>query len=86
MRFRDDKKEANHTTTVDSVIESISDRVTEKDLIAAARGIRDEWKRRAKEQEDKDKKEKAAAGLRNGIKRKAEEQANGRPSPGPPIK
>ncbi|KAF7857301.1 hypothetical protein EAF04_009542 [Stromatinia cepivora] len=46
MKFRDDKEVANHTSTVESVIESIKDRVTEKDLIAAAPRIREEWKKR----------------------------------------
>ncbi|PQE14340.1 hypothetical protein CJF30_00006910 [Rutstroemia sp. NJR-2017a BBW] len=35
---------------MESVIESIRDRVTEKDLIAAAKTIRDEWKKRAMQQ------------------------------------
>ncbi|CCD54703.1 hypothetical protein ACHAO1_008112 [Botrytis cinerea] len=56
MKFRDDKEVANHTSTVESVIESIRDRVTEKDLIAAAPRIRDAWKRR-----DAEKKAAAAA-------------------------
>jgi mRNA guanylyltransferase len=47
MRFRDDKDKANHISTVESVIESIRDRVTEKELIGSAKRIRDEWKRRA---------------------------------------
>lgn len=45
-RFRDDKIEANHISTVESVMESIQDRVTEEDLIGAAKKIRDEWKKR----------------------------------------
>ncbi|KAI4151721.1 MAG: hypothetical protein L6R39_001963 [Caloplaca ligustica] len=45
-RFRDDKTEANHISTVESVMESIQDRVTEEDLIGAAKKIRDEWKKR----------------------------------------
>ncbi|KAL8906804.1 MAG: hypothetical protein Q9207_001792 [Kuettlingeria erythrocarpa] len=45
-RFRDDKTEANHISTVESVMESIQDRVTEDDLIGAAKKIRDEWKKR----------------------------------------
>ncbi|KAL9006235.1 MAG: hypothetical protein Q9188_001007 [Gyalolechia gomerana] len=45
-RFRDDKTEANHISTVQSVMESIRDRVTEEDLIGAAKKIRDEWKKR----------------------------------------
>lgn len=46
MRFRDDKDKANHVSTVESVIESIRDRVTEAELIAAAGGIKGEWKKR----------------------------------------
>ncbi|KEY74149.1 hypothetical protein S7711_00309 [Stachybotrys chartarum IBT 7711] len=46
MRFRDDKNEANHTSTVNSVLESINDRVSEKDLYRAASTIRDHWKSR----------------------------------------
>lgn len=92
MRFRDDKTNANHTSTVDSVIESITDRVTEQDLIAAAKQIRDEWKRRAADEQAREKKEVekkrvTSTGVSNGPpKRKAEEQGPGRPSPGPPGK
>ncbi|KAF4631425.1 hypothetical protein G7Y89_g6703 [Cudoniella acicularis] len=57
MRFRDDKTNANHTSTVESVIESIMDRVTKQDLINAQMVIRDEWKRRAAEQQAREKKE-----------------------------
>lgn len=46
-RFRDDKKEANHTSTVRSVIESIQDSVSEQELIDAAKSIKDGWKSRA---------------------------------------
>jgi mRNA guanylyltransferase len=88
MRFRDDKKEANHTSTVQSVIESITDRVTEKDLIAAAKGIRVEWKLR--EKKEAERKMVASTGVSSAaplaVKRKADEQGNGRPSPGPPAK
>ncbi|KAL8841466.1 MAG: hypothetical protein Q9170_000929 [Blastenia crenularia] len=45
-RFRDDKTEPNYIDTVDSVMESIHDRVTKDDLIGAAKKIRDEWKKR----------------------------------------
>lgn len=97
MRFRDDKTNANHTSTVDSVIESIMDRVTKQDLIAAQKVIRDEWKRRVAEEQAREKKEierkrVASTGINSGpppnvgAKRKAEEQGNGRPSPGPPAK
>lgn len=47
VRFRDDKHEANHETTVRSVLESIRDKVSEKDLYKAAGPIRDAWKARA---------------------------------------
>lgn len=46
VRFRDDKKEANHKSTVASVLESINDRVSEKDLYKSAGRIRDSWKAR----------------------------------------
>jgi mRNA guanylyltransferase len=46
LRFRDDKNEANHTSTLESVMESIEDRVTEKDLLEAAKSIKDSWKAR----------------------------------------
>ncbi|KYK57821.1 mRNA capping enzyme alpha subunit [Drechmeria coniospora] len=46
IRFRDDKSEANHRSTVSSVLESINDRVSEKDLYRAALHIRDSWKSR----------------------------------------
>jgi mRNA guanylyltransferase len=87
MRWRDDKKEANHISTVESVIESIRDRVTKEDLIAAAKGIRDEWKRREKKEAEKKRAGSAGAGtVPMQVKRKADEQGNGRPSPGPPGK
>jgi mRNA guanylyltransferase len=97
MRPRDDKPHANHVSTVNSVIESIKDRVTEKDLIAAAKTIRDEWKRRGAEEQIRDRREAerkrvASGGVNglvnghvNGTKRKAEEQGGGRPSPNPPL-
>ncbi|KAI9894765.1 MAG: Dcp1p-Dcp2p decapping enzyme complex alpha subunit [Vezdaea aestivalis] len=68
MRIRDDKKEANHKSTVESVLESIQDRVGEMDLIRAQMVIRDRWKQRereAKEREAKDR-EKARGEKVNG--------------------
>ena len=54
VRFRDDKKEANHKSTVLSVLESISDRVSDKDLHRAAGPIRDSWKaRQARGEQDR---------------------------------
>lgn len=46
LRFRDDKNEANHKSTVSSVLESINDRVSDKDLYQAAGRIKDNWKAR----------------------------------------
>lgn len=46
LRFREDKKEANHISTVESVMESIHDKVSETDLIRNAKKTRDEWKKR----------------------------------------
>lgn len=45
-RFRDDKEEANHISTFESVIESIEDHVTEDDLLRHAGEIRAKWKQR----------------------------------------
>jgi mRNA guanylyltransferase len=82
MRFRDDKTEANHISTANSVIESITDRVTKEDLLAAAKGIRDEWKAREKK---RSMSSQAPNGAGPGaLKRKADEQGAVRPSPGPP--
>lgn len=44
VRFRDDKNEANHVSTISSVLESIKDRVSDKDLYKVAGPIRDNWK------------------------------------------
>ncbi|KAK5663933.1 hypothetical protein OQA88_145 [Cercophora sp. LCS_1] len=46
-RFRDDKNEANHESTVNSVLDSIRDGVSEENLLAAAKAIKDAWKMRA---------------------------------------
>ena len=46
LRFRDDKKEANHISTVDSVMESIQDKVSKEDLLRVAPKIRESWKKR----------------------------------------
>ncbi|KAK5127913.1 hypothetical protein LTR85_005030 [Meristemomyces frigidus] len=46
-RFRDDKTEANYIDTVDSVLQSIKDAVSEQELIAAAPAIRAAYKERA---------------------------------------
>lgn len=46
MRFRRDKKDANHISTVHSVIESIEDAVGEDELIRSFKVVRDAWKKR----------------------------------------
>ena len=54
-RFRDDKQDANHISTVDSVLESIKDAVTEQDLLDSAKDIRTSFKARQKAQEEEQK-------------------------------
>jgi mRNA guanylyltransferase len=83
MRWRDDKEKPNHISTVESVIESIVDRVTEQELIASAKRIRDEWKRR--NAGSNAGAQPQGRGAPNGaLKRKVEEPHGGaRPSPGP---
>jgi mRNA guanylyltransferase len=49
-RFRDDKPEANHVSTMEKVIKSILDGVSEKDLRDASQRIKDAWKRRHPEE------------------------------------
>jgi mRNA guanylyltransferase len=46
MRFRDDKKHANHSSVVTKIQRSISDAVTKEELVAHAPKIREAWKRR----------------------------------------
>ncbi|KAL2156507.1 hypothetical protein VTH82DRAFT_1252 [Thermothelomyces myriococcoides] len=50
-RFRDDKTEANHVSTVNSVLASIKDGVTEAELLQAAKSIKDSWKMRQQQQQ-----------------------------------
>ncbi|KAM0284839.1 hypothetical protein ACHAQH_001760 [Verticillium albo-atrum] len=47
LRFRDDKSEANHISTITSVMESIEDRVTQQDLEGQAGAFKENWKLRA---------------------------------------
>lgn len=51
QRFRDDKDEANHISTVRSVLESIRDSVTKQELLDAAKSIKDCWKSRQQQQQ-----------------------------------
>ncbi|EPS38209.1 hypothetical protein H072_8009 [Dactylellina haptotyla CBS 200.50] len=45
-RFRNDKKDGNHISVVNSVMESIRDGVTKEDLLKVAGSIRTQWKGR----------------------------------------
>lgn len=45
-RFRSDKKDANHISTVNSVLESIEDGVSQEDLLRNAATMRTAWKER----------------------------------------
>ncbi|KAF8423668.1 mRNA capping enzyme, catalytic domain-containing protein [Tirmania nivea] len=45
-RFRDDKKDGNHISVVNSVLESIKDGVGKEDLLREAMEVRAAWKRR----------------------------------------
>ncbi|KAL3471686.1 mRNA capping enzyme, catalytic domain-containing protein [Aspergillus californicus] len=75
-RVRDDKADANHISTVDKVLESIDDRVTEDDLIRCAPVIKTAWKKRQVENEERNRRLKPSAPPHvngNGVKRKFEE-------------
>jgi mRNA guanylyltransferase len=77
-RYRDDKKDANHISTVKSVIESIEDAVTEEDLIANSKRIRDCWKEREAEEKRRHEHEKRRAHEAEMNKRRAMEAARQR--------
>ncbi|KAF2008574.1 mRNA capping enzyme, alpha subunit [Aaosphaeria arxii CBS 175.79] len=56
-RWRDDKKDANHISTVNSVLESIENPVTERDLLAASTSIKEAvYRLLAEEKESKKRK------------------------------
>jgi len=65
-RFRDDKTEANHIKTVESVLESIEDAVSEQDLLNNVKAINVQWKRREQEQQAAAKTAHARQGMPNG--------------------
>ncbi|WEW57805.1 Dcp1p-Dcp2p decapping enzyme complex alpha subunit [Emydomyces testavorans] len=74
LRFRDDKTDANHISTVEKVLESIEDRVTEDDLIRVAPAIKAAWKKRQAEDEAARRRPNGAPHPgANGVKRKFEE-------------
>ena len=60
LRFREDKTECNHISTVNSVMDSIRDAVSQDDLVRQQGKIREEWKKRQAETEMKAEKEKEA--------------------------
>ncbi|GAB1202810.1 mRNA capping enzyme, catalytic domain-containing protein [Aspergillus pseudonomiae] len=78
-RLRDDKADANHISTVEKVLESIQDRVTEEDLIQAAPAIKASWKKRQAQMASEDEERKRRARQApphangNGVKRKFED-------------
>lgn len=57
-RFRDDKENANHTDVVQSVMESIDDHVTQKELTSCWEEIRARWKARQLEAQEQQHREK----------------------------
>ena len=65
-RFRDDKRDGNHISVVQSVLESIQDAVSEEELIAAAGRIKHAFKARlaAKEERRREEQKRAAEGER----------------------
>lgn len=67
MRLRDDKDECNHISTVESVIESIEDRVDEDDLIKASAGIKIAWKKRAAEEEEERRRGRGVVGMKRKL-------------------
>lgn len=83
LRFRDDKKEANHISTVQSVMESIQDKISKDDLIRASKKIRDEWKKRQAAADANARKEvearKVAIAQRTLIAQSNTESRNGNP-------
>ncbi|OXV06429.1 hypothetical protein Egran_05803 [Elaphomyces granulatus] len=75
LRLRDDKNDANHISTVEKVLESIQDRVTDEDLIRMAPVIKTAWKKRqAQATEEEERRRRNYQNINgNGVKRKYEE-------------
>lgn len=75
LRLRDDKNDANHISTVEKVLESIQDRVTDEDLIRMAPTIKTAWKKRqAQTTEEEERRRRNYQNINgNGVKRKYEE-------------
>ncbi|KAI6895154.1 hypothetical protein D0869_15884 [Hortaea werneckii] len=75
-RFRDDKKDANHISTVNSVLDSIKDAVSERELIEAAPKIRAAFKQRfaAKQAQQKEEQRRMAEMERKRREAKMQQQ------------
>ena len=73
-RLRDDKNDANHISTVEKVLESIEDRVTEDDLIRLAPVIKTAWKKRQAGGAPEGKPRGAPPSMNGGVKRKFEDE------------
>jgi mRNA guanylyltransferase len=72
-RLRDDKADANHVSTVEKVLESIDDGVTEEDLIRLAPAIKAAWKKRQAGGPGGQPRGAPPPANGNGVKRKFEE-------------
>jgi mRNA guanylyltransferase len=72
-RLRDDKADANHISTVEKVLESIEDRVTEEDLIRLAPAVKAAWKKRQAMVSEGKARPGPPTANGNGVKRKFEE-------------
>ena len=73
-RFRDDKDEANHVSTVNSVIRSIEDAVSEEDLMRAAEGIRARYKERLRRREEEAKRAEEEERRRRAVAQQQQQQ------------
>ncbi|GAB7339953.1 hypothetical protein MBLNU457_6470t1 [Dothideomycetes sp. NU457] len=80
-RFRDDKTDANHISTVNSVLSSIEDGVSEQDLLARDVDIKNAWKvrdarvaREAKEAAERERQRREAAERERAEREKAERE------------
>lgn len=75
-RFRDDKTEANHVSTVNSVLDSIRDAVSETELMAAAKGIKDGWKMRQQQQAQEQAQQQAQKQAQQQGQQQAQQQGH----------
>ena len=74
-RFRDDKTDANHISTVVSVMESIEDAVSEEDLVASAGKVKATYKERAaRAAEEKKRADEAARQKAKALQHQQQQQ------------